>query len=349
MNSESFEFQHPWVLVFLALLPLYAFVRGCAGAEGALRFSSAELVRAIGGRVRSAAGRIFLFLRLLTVAMAILAMAGPRWVNEETETQASGVDIMLVFDLSWSMMALDMAPPGKLVTRFDIAQGVLKDFVARRPADRIGLVVFSGVPYLVSPPTLNHEWLQRNLDRLHIGLINQLGTAIGDATGLAVKRLGAQKKSRGKVIVLLTDGDNNKWETLEPLPSASLAAGERVRLYTIGIGKNESCWLPDFDRETGRLRLGPDGQPAGSITMLQPANYVVLEKMARMTGGKSYTATNRQELDTVYADIDRLEKTDVKLKRHRTYTPLFHIPLLAALVLLLAEFVLANTRFRRVP
>jgi Ca-activated chloride channel family protein len=347
--SEGFEFQHPWVLVFLALLPLYAFIRGRRGPDGALSFSSAELVRAVGGRVRSAAGRLFVFLRLLTVGLAIAAIAGPRWVNEETETQASGVDIMLVLDLSWSMMALDMAPPGKLTTRFDIAQGVLKDFVGRRPADRLGLVVFSGVPYLVSPPTLNHEWLQRNLDRLHIGIINQLGTAIGDATGLAVKRLSAQKQSRGRVIVLLTDGDNNKWETLEPLPSASLAASERVRLYTIGIGRNESCWLPDFDRETGRLRIGPDGQPVGMITMLQPANYVVLEKMARMTGGKSYTATNRQELDTVYADIDRIEKTDVKLKRHRTYTPLFYVPLFAAFALLLLELLLANTRYRRVP
>jgi Ca-activated chloride channel family protein len=347
--SEGFEFQHPWVLFFLALLPLYAFIRGRSGTDGALGFSSAELVRKIGGRVRSMAGRLFVFLRLLTVTLAIVAMAGPRWVNEETETQASGVDIMLVFDLSWSMMALDMAPPGKMTTRFDIAQSVLKDFVARRPSDRIGLVVFSGVPYLVSPPTLNHEWLQRNLDRLFIGVINQLGTAIGDATGLAVKRLAAQKQSRGKLVVLLTDGDNNKWETLEPIASASLAAGEGVRVYTIGIGKNESCWLYDFDRETGRLRLGSDGQPMGTITMLQPANYVVLEKMSKMTGGKSYTATNRQELDTVYADIDRLEKTDVKLKRHRTYTPLFYIPLLGALAVLLLELLLANTRFRRIP
>lgn len=347
--TEGFEFQHPWVLALLALLPLYAFIRGRTGADGAIRFSSAELVRAIGGRVRSVAGRLFLFLRLVTVGLAIVAMAGPRWMNEETETQASGVDIMLVLDLSWSMMALDMAPPGKLTTRFDIAQSVMKEFVARRPGDRIGLVAFSGVPYLVSPPTMNHDWLQRNLDRLYIGVINQLGTAIGDAVGVAVKRLSAQKQSRGKVIVLLTDGDNNKWETLEPLPSASLAAGERVRLYTIGIGKNETYPLPDFDRETGKLRLGFDGRPMGVITMLQPANYVVLEKMSRMTGGKSYTATNRQELDTVYSDIDRLEKTDIKLKRHRTYTPLFYVPLFAALALLLLELALANTRYRRVP
>ena len=347
--KTGFEFQYPWLLALLALLPLYAFLRGRSGREGSLLFSSAELVRAVAGKVRAAAGRLFVFLRTITVALAIVALAGPRWVNEETEVQSSGVDIMLVFDLSWSMMATDMAQPGQITTRFDIAQSVLKDFVARRPSDRIGLVIFSGVPFLVSPPTLNHDWLQQNLDRLHIGIINQLGTAIGDATGLAVKRLSAQRESRSKVIVLLTDGDNNKWETLEPLPSASLAEGEGVRLYAVGIGKDKVCPLPEFDRETGKLRLGLDGQPIGVITMLQPANYVVLEKMAKMTGGKSYTATNLQELSTVYADIDRLEKTEVKLKQHRTYTQLFTIPLLAAFALLLVELVLANTRFRRLP
>jgi Ca-activated chloride channel homolog len=349
MTSE-FEFQYPWALGLLALLPIYAFLRGRAGRESSLLFSSAELVRSIGGRVRSAAGRLFLFLRTIAVALAIVALAGPRFVNEETEIQSSGVDIMIVYDLSWSMMALDMAPPGTLTTRFDIAQEQMKAFIAKRPSDRIGLVIFSGVPFLVSPPTLNHDWLLQQFDRLHIGLINQVGTAIGDATGLAVRRLATQKDSKSKVIMLLTDGDNNKWETLEPLPSAEFAAGERVRIYSIGIGKNEPTMLNNFDRSTGKFELGPGGQILGGyITRLAPANYVVLEKMSKLTGGKSYTATNRQELDTVYADIDRLERTEKKLKSRRTYTPLFQIPLIAAAVLMLLEIVLTNTRYRRVP
>jgi Ca-activated chloride channel family protein len=165
----SFEFERPWVLALLALLPLYAFLRGHPGSESALRFPSAELIRAFAEVVRAKAGQLFLFLRMITVALAIGALAGPRWVNEETETQASGVDIMIVYDLSWSMMALDMAPPGTLTTRFDIAQARIRDFIERRPSDRIGLVVFSGVPYLVSPTTLNHTWLQEQFDRLHIG------------------------------------------------------------------------------------------------------------------------------------------------------------------------------------
>jgi len=347
--TSYFEFQYPWVLALLALLPIYAFLKGRSGAASSLKFSSAELIRSVGGLMRNSSGRMLLFFRLLIVALAILALAGPRNVNEHTERQQSGVDIMLVLDLSWSMMALDMAPPGQLTTRYDIAQTVLKDFVAKRPADRVGLVVFSGVPYLISPPTLNHDWLQDNLDRLHIGMINELGTAIGDATGLGVKRLSRQKDSRGKVLILLTDGDNNKWETLEPLPAANFARSENVRIYSIGIGKDAACPLYDFDRETGKLRLGPNGLPASVFITLQPANYVILDKMAKATGGKSYTATNKQELDTVYENIDSLEKTDVKLRHHRTYTPLFYIPLLAATGLLLLEVLLANTRFRRVP
>jgi Ca-activated chloride channel homolog len=347
--STAFEFQRPWILALLALLPLYAFLRGRAGKESALRFPSAELVRQIGGVVRTTAGRLFLALRVFILALAVVALAGPRWVNEETETQASGVDIMLIYDLSWSMMALDMAPPGTKTTRFDIAQAVLRNFIERRPSDRIGLIVFSGVPYLVSPTTLNHHWLQEQLDRLHIGNIRELGTAIGDAVGMGAKFLSRQKDSRSRVLVLLTDGDNNKWETFEPLPAAMFARDEKIRLYTIGIGKNETCPLYDFDRETGKFIYGPDGSHGSIITMLSPANYVVLEKMAKHTGGKAYTATNQQQLETVYADIDRLERTERKLKHHRTYTPLYQIPLLAACALLLLEMILANTRFRRLP
>ena len=123
--------------------------------------------------------------------MLIVALAGPRFANDRTETQVSGVDIMLVLDLSWSMMALDMGKPGERVSRFDIASTVLEDFIRRRPNDRIGLIVFSAVPYLASPLTLNHDWLVKNLNRLHVGIIRELGTAIGDAAAAATKRLKA--------------------------------------------------------------------------------------------------------------------------------------------------------------
>jgi Ca-activated chloride channel family protein len=345
--TTHFQFQFPWVLGLLALLPLYAFLRGRTGKLSALRFSSVDIARAAGGAARSAAGRLLLFLRILTLALCLVALAGPRFANDRTETQASGVDIMLVLDLSWSMESLDMGGSTEESTRFGIASSVLEDFVNKRPNDRIGLIAFSGVPYLASPLTLNHDWLIENLHRLHIGIIRELGTAIGDAIAAAAKRLEALKASKSRIIILLTDGDNNQGE-IEPVPAAQVAAAIGAKIYTIGIGIEQPCQLPAFDVNTGRLRRGPNGEIIPTLT-LQPANYTVLGKMAQLSHGKFYRATNRSELQNIYNEIDRLEKTEVKLRRYTTFTPLFEWPLLAAFALLALELILANTRYRRLP
>jgi len=345
--SGNLEFQYPWLLALLALLPLYAFLRGRAGKHSALRFPSADIARAAGATARAAAGRLLMFLRLLVVALGIVALAAPRFANDRTETQASGVDIMLALDLSWSMMALDMSGPHERVTRFDIAAQVLEDFIQKRPTDRIGLVVFSAVPYLASPLTLNHDWLIENLQRLHIGMIRELGTAIGDATAAAAKRLKSAKDSKSRIIILLTDGDNNQGQ-IDPVPAAQLAAALGAKIYTIGIGVEEPCQLPKFDPATGKLVLDPNGNVSFGL-ILQPANYTVLNKMSALSKAKSYRAKNRRELQSIYDEIDRLEKTEVKLRRYTIYTPLFQWPLLAAFGLLALELVLSNTRYRRVP
>ncbi|MEI6392644.1 MAG: VWA domain-containing protein [Verrucomicrobiota bacterium] len=345
--SGNLQFQYPWLLVLLALLPVYAFLHGRVGKLAALRFPSADIARAAGAAARAAAGRLLVFLRLLTAGLCIVALAGPRFANDRTETQASGVDIMLVLDLSWSMMALDMGQPRERVSRFAIASQVLEDFVRKRPSDRLGLIVFSAVPYLASPLTLNHEWLIENLHRLHVGLIRDLGTAIGDATAAGAKRLKGIRDSKSRIIILLTDGDNNKGE-IDPVPAAQLAAALGVKVYTIGIGIEQPCTLPLFDPATGKLQLTPGGDIIPGI-VLQPANYTVLGKMSALSRAKSYRATNRRELERIYNDIDRLEKTEIKLRRFTTYRPLFQWPLLAAFGLLALELLLANTRLRRVP
>lgn len=346
MNS-NFEFQYPWVLFLLALLPVYSFLRGRGGKLGALRFPSADLVRAAGGVARAATGRLLLFLRLLTVGLVIVALAGPRFANDHVETEASGVDIMLVVDLSWSMEALDMGAPNERVSRFDIASQVIEDFIRQRPSDRIGLIVFSAVPYLASPLTLNHRWLIENLKRLHVGLIRELGTAIGDATAAAARRLKALKASKSRIMIVLTDGDNNQGK-IDPLPAAELAAAMGEKVYTIGLGIERPCQLPAFDPDTGKLLLDANGDVRPTMT-LQPANYSVLAKMAAISHARFYRATNRRELQSIYDDINRLEKTEVKLRRFTTYRPLFQWPLLAAFGLLSLELLLANTRLRRVP
>jgi Ca-activated chloride channel family protein len=345
--TGTLEFQYPWVLALLALLPIYALLLGRAGRISALRFSSAEIARSAGAAARSAAGRFLVFLRLLAIALAIVALAGPRFANARTETQASGIDIMLAFDLSWSMMALDMGPPQEKVSRFDIASKVLDDFIGKRPSDRIGLVVFSAVPYLASPLTLDHEWLRANLRRLHVGLLRDLGTAIGDATAASARRLKDLPDSKSRIIILLTDGDNNKGE-LDPVPAAQLAAALGVKIYTIGIGIEQPCQLPAFLPATGELQLDAAGNVIPTMT-LQPANYTVLGRMAALSKGKFYRATNRRELQKIYDEIDQLEKTEIKLRRYVTYRTLFQWPLLAGLGLFALEMGLANTRYRRVP
>ena len=345
--TGEFEFQFPWVLTLLALLPIYAFLRGKTGRWSALLFSSADIARAAGAQARSAAGRLLFFLRLLTVGFGIVALAGPRLADAHVETETAGLDIMLALDLSWSMMALDMGAPSERVSRYDIAAKVLEDFIRKRPDDRIGLVVFSGVPYLASPLTLNHDWLIENLRRLHVGTVQEVGTAIGDAIAVGAKRLQAIPNSKSRIIILLTDGDNNKGE-IEPLPAAQLAAALGAKVYTIGIGVEQPCNLPLFDPATGKLKLDPAGNVVPTI-VLQPANYSVLGKISELSGARSYRAKNRRELELIYADIDRLEKTETKFKRHATYRPLYQWPLFAALGFLAMELLLTHTRFRRVP
>ncbi len=344
--TGTFEFQYPWLLGLLALLPLYAVLRGKAGRVSALQFSSAEIARAAGGQARATAGRLMLFLRLAPLALGIVALAGPRLANYHEQSETAGIDIMLALDLSWSMEAVDMGAPGENVTRFDIASSVLEDFIRKRPDDRMGLVVFSAVPYIASPLTLNHDWLIQNLHRLHVGLIQELGTAIGDAIAVSAKRLKIPN-ARSRVVILLTDGDNNKGE-IDPLPAAQLAAALGARVYTIGVGIEQPCRLPLFNIDTGKLQLDPNGNIIPTI-VLQPANYSVLGRIADLSGARFYRATNKRELQNIYNEIDRLEKSRVKLRRYATYEPLYQWPLLAALAVLAAELVLANTRYRRIP
>lgn len=344
--TGEFEFQHPWLLALLGLLPVYALLRGKAGKLSALTFSSADIARAAGAKARSAAGRFLIFLRLLAVACAIIALAGPRLANYHVETETPGIDIMLVLDLSWSMMAVDMAPRERL-SRFAIASKVLQDFIRKRPDDRIGLIAFSGEPYLISPLTLNHDWLIQSLQRLHIGMITDLGTAIGDAVAVAAKRLKAVPYGKSRVMIVLTDGDNNRGR-IEPLPAAQLAAALGIKIYTIGIGVEQPCNMPAFDPATGQFRLDANGNLIPTL-LLQPADFSVLGKMAAVSGGQFYRATSRRQLQDIYDQIDRLAKSRITRRRFVAYHPLFEWPLLAALGVLALELILANTRYRRVP
>jgi len=341
----GFEFQYPWALLLLALLPLYAWLKGKPGKAAAVLYPDTTLLAGLGRPVREQAGRLRLFLRLLTATALVIAIAGPRTANKEIERETEGLDIMLVVDLSWSMMALDMSTPRAEVTRWQASQNVIYDFLAKRPEDRVGAVVFSGKPYLLSPLTINKIWVEKGVDRMHIGIIQETGTAIGEALALAVDRMKNTKGKNSRVIILLTDGDDNMSKAILPIPAAELAAALGIRLYCVGLGKDEATILPRFDTRTGQLYRDVLGKTIPMQT-INPANYVMLEKMAKLANGRFYRALDQQQLGRVYEEINRLERTEVRIRESVTYDSyrLYWVGL--AGLLLLAELLLAIARPR---
>ena len=331
----GFEFQYPWALLLLALLPLYAWLRGRVGKAAALTYPDTSLLAGLGRPVREQSGRLRAFVRLLTAALLIIALAGPRTANKEIERETEGLDIMMVVDLSWSMMALDMSTPRAEVTRWQASQNVIYDFLAKRPDDRIGAVVFSGKPYLLSPLTINKIWVEKGIDRMHIGIIQETGTAIGEAVAMAVDRMKNVKGKGSKVIILLTDGDDNMSKAILPVPAAELAAALGIRMYCIGLGKDEPTVLPRFDTRTGQLYRDVLGKTIPMQT-INPANYEMLGKMAKVANGRFYRALDQNQLGRVYEEIDRLERTEVRIRESVVYESYRQIwAALAGLLLLL--------------
>ncbi len=314
----AFEFEHPWVLLFLALLPLYAWLRGRIGQTAALLYPDANLLQEVSRPIREGVGALRPFFRIITTACLIIALAGPRTASKEIERETEGLDIMLVVDLSWSMMALDMSTARSEVTRWQASQNVIHDFLEKRPDDRIGAVVFSGKPYLLSPLTINKLWVEKGVDRMHIGIVRETGTAIGEAVAMAVDRMKNIKGKSSKVLILLTDGDDNMSKAILPIPSAELAAAMGIKLYTIGLGKDEPTILPQFDIRTGLLYRDAFGKTIPMQT-INPANYEMLGKMAKLTGGRFYRALDQDQLLRVYSEIDQLERTEVKIRETVTY------------------------------
>ena len=339
-------FVNPWLLLLLLLIPLLSYLRGQRGGSPTVVFSSTEPLHTLGKRVQNRAGNFLTSLLFLALALLIVALARPQKGTTLTHVEASGVDIMLVLDVSGSMEAEDFTIGNRAASRISVVKKVTEKFIEQRPNDRLGIIAFAGRPYLVSPLTLDHDWLLQNMDRVRTHLVED-STAIGSALASAANRLRGDKNAKSRIIILLTDGDNNKGD-IEPVPAAELAAALRAKLYTIGIGREEPCMLPNFDPATGKLRLDAAGQVVPTIA-LQPANYQVLDQMSRLAHGRFFRATNRRELENIYHEIDRLEKTEIKLRRFTTYTPLFQWPLVAAFALLTLELVLASTRFRRIP
>ena len=332
-------FAHPFYLLLLLLLPLLAWLKGRRGRAPAFLYSSLKLVEGLTRARRSRAGTFLSALRWLSLAFLIVALAQPRLTKSTTTIKASGVDIAVAFDLSGSMLSEDFVVKGGRVNRFNMARSVLKQFIDERPADRIGLAVFASQAYIATPLTLDHEFLQENLDRLEIGAISQNQTAIGDGLGTAVNRL-RDLKSKSKIVILMTDGVNNAGK-LNPLLAADAAAALGIKVYTIGIGTQGTAPMPaGRNPYTGQMTY--QNVPVD-------VDEETLEKIAGTTGGKYYRADNAEKFRQIYAEIDRLEKTEATVNKYAEFKELFPWFLSAGFLLLLLELVLGQTVFRRLP
>jgi len=330
-------FAHPWLLLLLLLLPLAAWLKGRRGSSPAFVYSSVKLVAGLAGARRSRAGNFLAALRWLALALLIVALVQPRFAKSTTEVKASGVDIVVAFDMSGSMISEDFVVKGERVNRFNMARSVLKKFIDQRPNDRIGLVLFASQAFIGMPLTLDHDFLQENLDRLEIGAIEQNSTAIGDGLGTAINRL-RDLKAKSKIVILMTDGQNNSGK-LDPLLAAEAAAAMKVKVYTVGIGEQGTAPMPVF----------MNGQKVGYQNVPVDVDETTLQKIAAKTGGKYYRADNAEKFQQIYAEIDKLEKTDATIKKYTQFNELFPWLVAGGLALLLLELGLGQTILRRLP
>jgi Ca-activated chloride channel family protein len=328
-------FAHPYVLLWLLLLPALAWLKGKVGQSAAFVYSSVELVRPISGLRRSRAGAILANLRWLALALFIAALAQPRLVRGESHVKASGIDIVVALDLSGSMRSLDFGPD---LSRIKLAKEVLQKFIDNRPNDRIGLVAFAKEAYIASPPTLDHDYLQHQLERLDIGVIDESATAIGSALMTALNRI-KDLKDKSKIVILMTDGENNSGK-VSPLTAADAAQALKVKVYTIGIGKQGTADMPVGRDPFGRMITRP---------MAVDIDEDTLTKIAQQTNGKYYRADTADTLRRIYEDIDRLETTEVEVKKYQQYDELFGQVVIAGLAVLLLEMILAQTVWRKLP
>lgn len=326
------RFEDPYWLLLLLALPLLALWWGKRGASSAVRYSTTSVARLLVGESRSRAGRWMTLLRLLVLALFIVGLARPQVGHRSTEVDASGIDILLAIDVSTSMDAMDFSIFGQRVDRLHVVKKVVAKFVEERPNDRIGLVGFAGRPYMLSPLTLDHDWLLRRLDSLKTGMVED-GTAIGSAIATGVNRLRKQE-SKSKILILLTDGMNNSGK-IAPATAAEAARALGIKIYTIGAGTKGEAPMPT---------------PYGGYQMVSvDIDEQTLTDVARMTGAQYFRATDTDSLESIYEEINQMEATTRKIKKFEHFTELFGWAVIPGVALLGLELFLSNTRYRRLP
>jgi len=328
-----FRFEDPWLLLLLGAVPLLAwwYLRAGRRQRGSLTHPEAAGLGRAGGSGGRWLRHLPAALRGLALVCLIVAFARPQTGVTGENVVSEGIDIVLALDVSSSMLAEDLAP-----NRLEAAKAVAADFVEGRGNDRIGLVIFAGKAFTQAPLTLDHSVVASLMAELEVGIIED-GTAVGMGLATAVKRLQASEAA-SKVVILLTDGRNNRGE-IDPITAAQAAQALGIRVYTIGAGARGMARVPVTDRFGGRRY----------VTTRVDVDEPVLRETAETTGGRYYRATDRESLEAIWAEIDELETTEILVNNFTSYGERFPVPLSAGLILLLAEVVLGRTWLRTLP
>ena len=333
---QNLRFENPEWLLLLLFLPLlvYVFVRRKRFRQSSVRYSDISKFNELKVPVSIKLSNLLAVLKILGLALLIVAMARPQAGRSTREVSSDGIDIMLTLDVSSSMELNDLDNGER--TRLEVAKQVVSDFISGRESDRIGMVVFAGESFTQCPLTLDYNILLGFLRGIPIAEKSWDGTAIGMALINAVNRL-REAEGRSQVVILLTDGVNNSGE-IDPQTAAETAAAVGVRVYTIGIGSDGSI---------RRAVPGIFGTRYQNVEV--EIDEETLRAVAEKTGGKYYRATSEQKLEQIYEEIGELERSEITSEIHVEYSERYTMFLWAGLVMLLAEILLSNTRFRKLP
>lgn len=326
-----FRFEDPLALLLLVVLPCAFWWRARGRGAPAIRYSAVGDAVAAGGPVGRWVALVPPVLRGLALAAFIVALARPQTGITSENVLTEGIDIVLVLDVSTSMLAEDLEP-----NRLEAAKIVAADFVAGRRNDRIGLVAFAGQAFTQAPLTFDYSVVGSLLGELETGMIED-GTAVGMGLATAVKRLQASP-AESKVVVLLTDGRSNRGE-VGPVTAAQLAEALGIRVYTIGAGSQGTARVPVPD-PLGGTRYA---------TMRVDIDEATLQEIAERTGGRYFRATDNESLAAIYEEIDELERTEIEVENFTQYGEEFPLPLGIGFFLLALEFALGQTVLRRLP
>ena len=339
--SDSWAF---WALLPLGLLwaglwlKRNGFLKNKPSGTAALRYSSISALQSLRPSKSLRVRKLVQLLRLVAVALLILAVARPQAGKKRTRVKTDGIDIMLAVDTSGSMNALDLDADRSIQerrNRLQVAQTVVTQFVERRDNDQIGLVVFGAEAFTQCPLTLDHGIVSTFLSDLEIGMAGD-GTAIGSAIGTAVKRL-RKSEAKSKVVILLTDGRNNQG-TLSPTKAAEVAKTFDIKIYTIAAGTRGQA---PFLVKT-LFGVQPQYQDV-------EIDEETLQQIAQITGGAYFRAEDTQGLEEIYAQIDALETTEIQASSYLEYDEKFELFVAPAILFILLEILLLGTRFRKIP